>query len=118
MPRPLLYISGPYSADPVLHTRITVLTATAIYQHTEFVPVIPHLSHFWHLITPLPYDNWLEIDLSILARCHAITRLPGESPGADRELQYAAQLELPVISIEDMGQPVTVAYRQAAGILV
>ena len=95
--RPLLYVAGPYSSDPVIGTRLALVTAMAIYERTEFVPVVPHLTFFWHLVTPQPYDVWLDIDLTVLERCHAITRLPGESAGADREVEHAIKIGLPLL---------------------
>lgn len=113
MSRPVLYVAGPYSADPVICTRVALVTATAIYERTEFVPFVPHLSHFWHLVTPMAYDSWLDIDLTILERCHAITRLPGESPGADREVARAAQIGLPLLDFAGFPQPVIHAHAYA-----
>ena len=119
MTRKLLYLAGPYSADPTVCTRVALITATAIYERTEFVPVVPHLSHLWHLVTPMSYEDWLTIDLAILERCHAITRLPGESAGADREVARALQLELPMIEFSTFSQAVLHAYEGAArGLLV
>lgn len=113
MTRKLLYVAGPYSNDPVLCTRVALITATAIYERTEFVPFVPHLSHLWHLVTPLPYEAWLAMDLAILERCHAITRLPGDSPGADREVSRALQLELPMIEFSTFSQAVLHAHATA-----
>ncbi len=110
MTRPLLYLAGPYSADPVICSRAAILTATAIYRNTAFAPVVPHLSLFWHTLIPMPYEDWLEIDFAIIARCHAITRLPGESPGADRELEHAKQHDVPLVPFDELGSAVTVAY--------
>lgn len=115
MSRPLLYVAGPFSADPVISTRIALVTATAIYERTEFVPVVPHLTFFWHLVTPMPYESWLDIDLTVLERCHAITRLPGESPGADREVAHALKLGLPLLEFAAFSQAVLHAYAYAAG---
>lgn len=33
---------------------------------------------------------------AVLERCDAVLRLPGESPGADREVHYAISLGKPV----------------------
>src|SRR5262245_4266292 len=115
---PLLYVSGPFSADPLLYTRATLMVSTAIYQHTEFVPFVPHLTLLWHMLTPMPYEDWLSIDLTVLTRCHAITRLPGDSPGADREMAYAQQLELPLIEFDSLPQVVKNAYTPALALLL
>ncbi len=108
--RPLLYLAGPYSADPVLCSRAAMVAGTAIYRHTHFVPVVPHLSILWDEITPMPYEDWLAIDFAVIARCHAITRLPGESPGADLELVHAEQVGVPLVPFNELGPMVTSAY--------
>jgi len=108
--RPLLYLAGPYTTDPPLCTRAAIQTATAIYQHTHFIPVVPHLSMYWDQETPMPYDDWLTIDFAVIARCHAITRLPGDSPGADLELVHAAEVGVPLVPFDELGAAVTSAY--------
>jgi hypothetical protein len=44
----------------------------------------------------VPYETWMEISLSLLSACHALLRLPGESPGADREIGFALSVRIPV----------------------
>lgn len=115
MIRKLLYLSGPFSADPVRCSRAAMLAATAIYRHTEFSPVVPHLTLMWDLLTPMSYEDWMTIDFAILARCHAITRLPGESPGAEREVEFAAKLGIPLLPFSNFIGPVQTAYSYAVG---
>lgn len=96
---PLVYLAGPYSqGDPVQNTHETVHLATALWESGLLVPVVPHLSLLWHAITPLPYEDWMALDLHLLAKCEAVYRLPGESPGADREVAYAEARGIPVLS--------------------
>jgi hypothetical protein len=61
-----------------------------------FIPFIPHLSHFWDKICPRSYQFWCDYGLEWLAVCQAVLRLPGESPGADRECEWAQELGIPV----------------------
>jgi hypothetical protein len=45
----------------------------------------------------------LDYDLNWLAKCDAVLRLPGASSGADREVEYAQKLGIPVFySIEEI----------------
>ena len=37
----------------------------------------------------LSHDQWLDIDESWVFASHALLRLPGESPGADKEIMFA-----------------------------
>jgi len=60
------------------------------------VPIIPHLSHFIHIIWPKDYRYWMEWDLDLIKRCDALIRLPGESAGADEEVEFALERAIPV----------------------
>lgn len=93
MSKPLVYISGPYTfPDPAENTHRAIRAATELLDSGLVIPVVPHLTMFWHTITPRPYETWLELDLEMVARCDAVLRLPGESPGADRECAHAEAL--------------------------
>ena len=91
-----IFIAGPYSkGDVVVNVQNAIHAANKLLAlgHTPF---IPHLTHFWHLITPKPYEEWVEIDKAWLYVCDALLRLPGESPGADNELEIAKCLNLTI----------------------
>lgn len=89
-----VYIAGPYTqGEQAERVREAVLVGLAVYQHGH-VPFIPHLYHFAHYLCPMPYEAWMMLDLSWLETCHAMVRLPGHSPGADREVERACQLGL------------------------
>jgi hypothetical protein len=64
-----------------------------------YVAHVPHLSHFRHLHNARPYEHWMRLDLAWLARCDVLVRLPGESPGADREVVEANRLGIPVLVV-------------------
>jgi hypothetical protein len=101
--RPLLYVAGPYTRDdPVANTHRAVKVATALYERTPYVPVVPHLTLLWHLIDPQPVDHWYAYDLHLLARCDRIVRLPGPSTGADREMAEADRLRIPRVPYLDL----------------
>jgi len=94
MQRP--YIAGPYSKpDPAVNVRNAVLAFNRL-RDLGYMPFLPHLTHLAHLIAPRPYEDWLEYDRAWLAQCDSFIRLPGESPGADREVAEARRLRLPV----------------------
>jgi hypothetical protein len=61
------------------------------------VPVVPHLTHLWHLVAPKPYAHWLALGRELLQRCDALLRLPGDSQGADEEVALATELGIPVL---------------------
>lgn len=91
-----IYIASAYTkGDAALNVRANLLAANAIAAK-GFVPFAPLLYHFWHLITPQPYEFWTKLDFAWIDRCDALIRLPGESSGADAEVLYARKLKLPV----------------------
>ncbi len=61
------------------------------------VPLVPHLSLLWQLISPKPYATWLDFDRELLARCDAVLRVPGFSVGATLEAEFALMRGIPVI---------------------
>lgn len=84
-----LYIAGPYSkGDVALNVREAIVAAD-ILLNKGHKPYIPHLNHLWHLVKPHDYETWLALDMAYLAVCEALVRLPGESPGAEREVAFA-----------------------------
>jgi hypothetical protein len=96
-PAPLIYIAGPYTEpDPVANTHEIIRIADALLA-AGFTPLIPHLTLAWQLVSPKPYETWLEYDRELLARCDAVLRVPGYSVGATRETQFADRMNLPVI---------------------
>lgn len=63
----------------------------------DVVPLVPHLSLLWQLISPKPYATWLDYDRELLARCDAVLRVPGFSVGATLEAEFALRRGIPVI---------------------
>lgn len=91
-----VYIAGPYTAgDVAMNVRQAVLAGLEIHR-AGHVPFIPHLFHFAHYLCPQDFAVWWALDLQWLKACHCVLRLAGESPGADRELEFAKTLGMPV----------------------
>ena len=96
--KPMVYIAGPYtSGDPMINTR-RAMDAFEQIRQLGAVPFCPHHSAFQQLVHPLSWEEWLEYDFHILSRCDMLFRLWGPSPGADMEVNWAGQLEIPVYS--------------------
>lgn len=99
--RPLVYVAGPYTKpDPCITTHDAIETANSIVD--VCVPLIPHLSHFWHTMTPQPYEFWTDLDFVYLSRCDAMLRIPGDSLGADAEEVAAHEWGIPVFHNEQL----------------
>lgn len=91
-----VYVAGPYTlGDVALNVRAAVLAAETLRNAGHF-PYVPHLSHYWHTMFPRGYEDWMELGLAYLITCHAMVRLPGESPGSDREVAFARAHGIPV----------------------
>jgi hypothetical protein len=50
----------------------------------------------WDELTPLPYEVWMERQLKILQKCNILFRMSGNSPGADREVDLARKIGIPI----------------------
>lgn len=87
-----IYISGPISSDRELHTDDAIEIAELVVERGH-TPFLPHLYLFWHDHSGHPYEYWMKLDLAWIHRCDALLRLPGESPGADREVELAKELD-------------------------
>ena len=91
-----VYIAGPYTKGDVAVNIHTAIDYASRLMEAGFVPYIPHLTHFWHLVAPRDYEDWLEYDLEWLKSCDCLLRIPGESNGADLEAEYASEHGIPV----------------------
>lgn len=64
-------------------------------------PFAPLMSHYHQIIFPVTYERWIAWDLAWIERCDCVLRLPGESPGADRECAHTEENGIPVIRTEE-----------------
>ena len=94
-----IYIAGPYTGgDVAVNVRAAMEAANALIV-AGYAPHVPHLYHFLHMANPRPYEDWMRLDLVWLNQCDAVVRLPGQSPGADREAVEAVRLGIPVVVV-------------------
>lgn len=94
------YIAAPYTnPDPVLNTRIAIDVGISLWESYRIAPIIPHLTMFAHLVRPMPVQDWYDIDIVIMLRgADCVLRLPGESEGADMEVEIAKGNRIPVFT--------------------
>ena len=91
-----VYVAGPYTrGDVVINVREAIKAAEILRNH-GFIPFVPHLTHFWHLLFPHKIDYWYDYDNAWLKKCDVLLRLSGDSAGADAEVGLAKELGLPV----------------------
>jgi hypothetical protein len=87
-----VYIASPYTkGDAAVNVRVQLDAGHELMNH-GFAPCIPLMSHFQHMVNPRPYEDWMKNDLVWVEACDCLVRLPGESPGADREVAHAMKL--------------------------
>jgi Domain of unknown function (DUF4406) len=87
-----IYVAGPYTqGDVAQNVRAAIFDADFIESHLGHSVYIPHLTHFWHMLMPHEHEFWMKHDLEWLELCDAVLRLPGESAGADREVEFARE---------------------------
>ena len=96
-----VYVAGPLTAgDQALNVRAAIEAGQRLLE-AGLVPFVPHLDMFWHLVCPNEYETWMAKGLAWLEACDVLLRLPGRSPGADREVGRAFELGLPVYTAAD-----------------
>ncbi len=96
MKKPLVYVAGPITSDPLTHTHDAIIVGNQLVNDGLVCPYLPQLSCFWHMVTPQSYDWWLRHDLDVIVRCQALLRRPGSSKGADAEVAHAQACGIPV----------------------
>lgn len=97
--KPVVYLAGPYSnPDPIENMHNAIKLADKLMDIC--VPLVPHLTGIWHMISPKPYEQWLALDLAHMARCDVVFRFGGQSSGADAEVAKAQANNQPVVFSE------------------
>jgi hypothetical protein len=99
----VVYIASPYTkGDVAVNVRESFVVADKLAE-LGYLPYPPLYSHFWHFMSPHPYKFWIELDLEWLLHVDCVLRLPGESSGADGEVKFALERNIPVFySIDEL----------------
>lgn len=91
-----VYVAGPYTkGDVAVNVREAIIAGNNL-RALGWVPFIPHLTHFWYMVVPHDVDYWYKYDLEWLEMRDAVFLLPGESKGAEKEVELARRLGMPV----------------------
>lgn len=90
----LIYVAGPLSnGGKATEDEKRMNTNTAVYFARElgkkgYLPHIPHAATGpLDYCAGMEYEDFMELDFTIVDVCSAGFRVPGESPGADREIE-------------------------------
>lgn len=110
----LIYVAGPISLGVVWKNVAAAHAAGIKLLKAGYSVIVPHGSVFWgNLIRAgrwepevqpngTQHSDWMGCDLEIVRRCDCLLRLPGESKGADMEVDVAERNGLPVYhSVEE-----------------
>ncbi len=104
-----VYVAGPLETQGFLidHVRNAIDAGDRLL-NAGFAPYIPHITVLWGLVHSHPYQEWIDLDLEWLAVCDYLLRLPGESNGADIEVRFALEHNIPVYySLEELFESTT-----------
>jgi nucleoside 2-deoxyribosyltransferase len=95
-----VYVAGPITRGNYINNIRAGVLAGERLRAEGLVPFIPHLSALWELIAPMGYEEIMAVDFAWILRCDALLRMPGESPGAEREVAFALANGIPVFYSE------------------
>lgn len=100
-----VYIASPYTlGDVAVNVRKQMLIADYLIT-MGYAPFVPLYSHFQHIFSLRPYEDWIKLDRQWLYQCDCVLRLPGESKGADEEVKYAKSVGISVFySINELAE--------------
>ena len=105
MSRLKVYLAGPISIGNKRRNVQLAIDTGAELLRRGFNIYVPHLDFFiaeWNNdIAAWTLEQFLEIDLPLLELCDALLRLPGESRGADLEVEHAGRMGIPVFTTID-----------------
>lgn len=94
-----VFISGPLGApEHWTENKRLACEAASRVMDAGFNPFVPHLSVAWLEVVSRrwTYERWMAWCLDYLKVCDELIRIPGDSPGADREVSFAWSNEIPV----------------------
>ena len=99
-----IYVAGPLTQGSLWRNVEAAQDAGARLMEAGHAPFIPHLFAYMALhecALGFSYEDWMTLDFAWLEQCEALLRLPGESPGSEREVARAHELGIPVFYGEE-----------------
>lgn len=125
-----VYFAAPYTnPDPAVNVPLyfeTVALYCEFYKRQmagwRIVPIMPHAFHYLDARCPASYDEWMGIDKELIRGAQMLVRLPGESAGAEIEVNYARMNNIPVVDFHNsphrpFGENMTEMIKRLARIL-
>lgn len=96
-----VYVAGPYSTGNQARNVLAAIRLADLIAKDGYIPFVPHLTHFWDMMFPREYWWWLKYDFEWLKCCDALVRIPGESPGAEKEIAFAKENHIPIYVMDN-----------------
>lgn len=101
-----VYVSGPLTAGNLYKNTKRAVELGVELRRLGFLPFVPHAMSMGEFISPLEYEEAMDLDFRWIRRLDAMLRCPfewGPSPGADREVAHALKIGKPVFySVADL----------------
>jgi hypothetical protein len=107
-----IYVAGPMTTAQKTHglfrnIGVACELASELWR-VGWLPFVPHLNCTWETACdylepghPDGVGGWLGYDFNWVSRCAALVRIPGVSPGGDREVAVARKYNIPVLTPEE-----------------
>tara|TARA_R110000803_G_scaffold23906_2_gene58189 strand:+ start:9282 stop:9623 length:342 start_codon:yes stop_codon:yes gene_type:complete len=102
--RPKVYISGPLtsSGTPEDNVDCAIEWMHRLIQD-GLSPMCPHLSWYVDSDETYTHEEWMELDIAWVDVADCVLRIPGDSIGADIEVDYAETHGIPVFTAHSYG---------------
>ena len=100
----LVYIASQYTiGDHFINVQRQIECGNKLMD-LSFIPIAPLVnSAFYNMQKERTWAVWMDIDYVLISKCDYLLRLDGESRGADLEVAFAKQHNIPVFySIDEL----------------
>ena len=95
-----VYVAGPFNGGDVAQNITRAIEQADRLWRKGYMPYVPHLTFFWHMICPHDHEEWIDLDRAWLAKCDVMLRMPGRSVGADKDEEIAKGLGIRTVHSE------------------
>lgn len=104
MTKKYVYVAGPIGKGPKMHRNVLdAIDVLDAVRNLGAYPYSPHLSFYWNIVHPRGYEDWMDLDFEWIRKCDVLLRMPGISPGSDREAAFAREIGIPVVfSVDEL----------------
>ncbi len=97
--KPFVYCAGPITKGSYPTNIRNGINAMKLLNDNGYVPFCPMLDTLYAITFPeTTYEQYLDYDFQVIMRCDALFRIPGESKGADLEIEFAHSMGIPVFT--------------------